>query len=157
MKLDDITHQPKHLWMASESRLGSAWTLLDSGDFAGAVYLGGLSVECVMQAIAIQTGKETDARHDLNLWLKKCPERFIDAVKRNETSTHWNRLVAVWNNRIRYLAWEGLLGYVRSNPLWNALKGEDEPRMKQFVKRFVQSAQEIQKIGVSEWQRLSKS
>lgn len=155
MKLDEITHWPRHLWMASQSRMTSAWTLVESGDFAGAMYFGGLSVECVMQAIAIQEGKETDARHDLNLWLRKCPDLFVNAIKGPAGREHWSRLTADWDNRLRYLGTEGFLGYVRKRSMWNQLKGDEQARMKQFTKRFLHSAEEIKKKGDAQWLLLS--
>jgi len=156
MKLDDITYDAENLWEASEQRQISAWTLLKAGDWAGAMYLGGLSVECIIQAMAVQSGYAPDAWHDLNLWLLKCPARFIDSVKSGETAHHWSRLVADWDNRLRYVGWSGLLGYVRTRKAWRRLKGNDRDRMTQFVKDFLHSSQVIQLKGIAQWQLSNK-
>ena len=76
-----------------------------------ASYLAGLAVESILQALALQGGAPHDARHSLSNWLSKCPTSLHEALK---GSADWNLLVARWDNGIRYLSFDGLLGYFRN-------------------------------------------
>src|SRR4051794_213849 len=79
-------------------------------DYVMASYLAGLAVESILQALALQSGAARDAKHALFNWLSKCPTALHDALK---GSAEWNRLVALWDNGLRYLPFAGLLAYFR--------------------------------------------
>lgn len=95
----------------STSRIGEAETLLAAGQWDGAFYLGGYSVECALKSCIIKLLMTTDAfpdrklsddcyKHDLKLLLKRAG--LEDDVKNDEPV--WDRwqIVARWSEQSRY-------------------------------------------------------
>lgn len=68
------------LHVASLERIQEAQILMDSNAWGLSMYVSGLAVESLMQAIAIRSGASHDAHHDLRAWLKKCPQSVTDVV-----------------------------------------------------------------------------
>src|ERR1035437_10719812 len=102
----DLSHRPNVLYLASIERMASARRMIDEKphDYVLASYLAGLAVESILQALALQGGSPHDARHSLSNWLSKCPLAMHDAVK---GAAEWNEIVALWDNGIRYLSFDG--------------------------------------------------
>ncbi len=65
----DLVHHPIVLYSASAERLEAAKFAAAHGDWVMAVYLAGLSIECLLQAFALRDVPTHDARHDLTKWL----------------------------------------------------------------------------------------
>jgi len=108
----ELSHRPVVLFHASLDRLKESRRAFENHDYTLAMYLSGVAVECILQAIAIRNGSEHDARHDLSNWLAKCPKPLRDVIK-GETAAAWSQLLALWDNGLRYLSAAGLLGYLR--------------------------------------------
>ena len=106
----DLSYRPNVLYLASIERMATARRLVDQGscDYVLASYLAGLTLECILQVIALRDGSAHDARHSLSNWLSKCPPMLHEELK---GSAEWNQVVALWDNGIRYLSFDGLLGY----------------------------------------------
>ena len=117
-------------------------------DYVLACYLAGLAVESILQALALQGGAAHDARHSLSRWLSKCPATLHDAMK---GSAEWNLLVALWDNGIRYLSYDGLLGYFRKKGYVKGKKGGVESIVRGVTKNLVDAAEVVQMKGLAVW------
>ena len=146
----DLSHRPNVLYLASIERMGSARRMIDEKphDYVLASYLAGLAVESILQALAVQGGSAHDARHSLSNWLSKCPSTMHDAVK---GLAEWNELVALWDNGIRYLSFDGLLGYFRKKGYGKGLKGGVESIVRGVTKNLVDAAEMVHKKGLAVW------
>lgn len=93
------THNPVPLYAASLERMLTAQALSErEQDPVAAVYLAGVAVELMLQALAHWDGAEHDARHDLRLWLGKCSPRFENVVLSPPLDRRWSLLVSDWRN-----------------------------------------------------------
>lgn len=146
----DLTHRPNVLYLASIERMAAARRMIDlkPHDYVLASYLAGLAVESILQALALQTGAPHDAKHTLTKWLSKCPSSIHEALK---GSGEWNRLVALWDNGLRYLSFDGLLGYFRNKGYVRGRKGGVESIVRQVTKELVDSAETVHKKGLAIW------
>jgi hypothetical protein len=139
------------LYEASLDRIHEASLLFDGRAWGLSMYVAGLAVEALVQALALRAGAAHDARHDLDAWLRKCPERVIDGLVPH---AGWSRVVIVWRNDLRYLSKAGVLGYLRSRNLTARIKvGE---RGSDGVLRFnatqmLKAASAVHKKGVVMW------
>ena len=68
----DPTHKPIVLYYASVERKEAAWAAYERKDYVLAMYLAGLAVECILQAIVLNDDPTHDAKHDLTKWLARC-------------------------------------------------------------------------------------
>ena len=117
-------------------------------DYVLASYLAGLAVESILQAIALHGGAAHDAKHTLSKWLSKCPAALHDALK---GSAEWNLVVALWDNGMRYLSFDGLLGYFRDKGYVRGKKGGIESIVRHVTKGLVDAAEVVHKKGLAIW------
>lgn len=148
---DDLTHKPLVLYDASMQRMAAAQRSFDANDFPLTIDLAGLSVECVLQALALRNDSRHDARHNLAAWLARCPRPLQNELRTQPMDEHWVHLLAIWRNHLRYASRDSLLGYLRRVSQWRRLKGDDDARMKAMCRSVLQSAWEIQKKGLAAW------
>lgn len=145
------------LFDASFERRADAEALFAHKRWTLCIYVAGLAVECVLQAIALRHRAELDARHDLALWLTRCPNRVSDRIQANAPNA-WSFLRVCWENRLRYLSDDAALGYLRAKGLAKGLKlprrGADPPRetvLRANASLCLQSARLVHDTGVLEW------
>jgi hypothetical protein len=146
----DLSYQPNVLYLASIERMAAARRMIDEKphDYVLACYLAGLAVESILQALALHEGAAHDAKHSLSKWLSKCPCALHDALK---GLAEWNLLVALWDNGIRYLSYDGLLGYFRKKDYVKGKKGGVESIVRGVTKNLVDAAELVQKKGLAVW------
>jgi hypothetical protein len=146
----DLSHKPNVLYLASIERIAAARRMIDQKphDYVLASYVAGLAVESVLQAIALHGGAAHDAKHTLSKWLAKSPAALQDALK---GSAEWNRVVALWDNGIRYLSFGGLLGYFRDKGYARGKKGGVESIVRHVTKSLVDAAEVVHKKGLAVW------
>ncbi len=146
----DLSHKPNVLYLASIERMAAARRMIDEQppDYVLASYLAGLAVESILQALALQNGAAHDAGHGLSNWLSKCPAALNAALK---GSGEWNQVVALWDNGLRYLSYDGLLGYFRRKGNAGGKKGGVESRVRQVTKDLVDAAEAVHKKGLAVW------
>jgi hypothetical protein len=146
----DLSYRPNVLYLASIERMATARRVIDQkpNDYVLASYLAGLAVECILQALALHSGAAHDARHSLANWLSKCPPALHDSLK---GSADWNLLVALWDNGLRYLAYNALLGYFRHKEYLHGKKGGAESLVRLATKRLVDAAEVVHKKGLAVW------
>lgn len=153
--VDSLAHKPMVLYRASVERIQEAGYCLKGRHWIAAMYLAGLAVECILQAIALHHGSPHDARHDLTKWLSKCPLSLQDTLKSKEIAGDWNRVATVWYNELRYLSEDGLFGHLRNIGRAKKIKGGREAILKENAKRLVESASAVHKKGLGIWHRFS--
>lgn len=93
-------------------------------------------------------GAAHDAKHSLSKWLSKCPASLHDALK---GSAEWNLLIARWDNGIRYLSFDGLLGYFRDKGYVRGKKGGVESIVRQVTKNMIDAAEAVHTKGLAVW------
>lgn len=161
----DTAYKPMVLYRASIERMDAAQHARWRGnvqhgrercDYVVAMYLAGLAVECVLQAIALLDNPKHDERHDLKRWLSRCPTSLQDAVRSQNARAHWNTVVVVWKNNLRYLSEAGLLGYLRGIERDRGISGGPEAILKMNADRLLESASVVQKKGIVAWDRYTK-
>lgn len=146
----DLSYKPNVLYLASIERIATARRLIDGRpyDYVVGSYLAGLGVESILQAVALDNGAAHDARHSLANWLSKCPTTINTALR---GSSEWNVLVALWDNGIRYLSYDGLLGYYRDKQYVVGRKGGVESKVRAVTKTLVDAAEVVHKKGLAQW------
>lgn len=144
-----LSHQPGVLYEASLERMREANLLLDMNCHVLSSYVAGLAVETLLQAHAIRAGSSHDARHDLRLWLAKCPYDLIDTVK--QSAQEWSLVCSVWSNEMRYYSKNGLLGILRSKKEHRGDRGGPESILKNGARRCVEAARVVHAKGVMQW------
>ena len=147
----DLAHQPVVLYHASSERIQAAWVAFQRQDFPLSMYLAGLAVECVLQAIALHDDPTHDAKHDLPKWLGRCRISLQEAIKAAGVREHWNRVVRVWRNDLRYLSRDGLLGYLRARSLNRGISGGPDAIMRENARRLYHAAVTVHHKGVAAW------
>jgi hypothetical protein len=146
----DLSYRPNVLYLASIERISAARRMVDAKpyDYVLATYVAGLAVESILQALALRGGAAHDARHSLANWLSKCPPALNNTLK---GSAEWNRLVALWDNGIRYFSFNGLLGYFREKNYAHGKKGGVESIVRRVTKDLVDAAEIVHKTGLAVW------
>lgn len=151
----ELSYRPNVLYLASIERIITSRRLIDQTpqDFVVARYLAGLSVESILQAIALCHGAAADARHDLRQWLNRCPLQMIDALR---GVPEWSHIITAWDNGIRYLSFDGFLGHLRRRNLAQGRKGGVESMVRTSVKAIVESARIVHEKGTIQWQSFTR-
>src|SRR5207244_4462557 len=146
----DLSHRPNVLYLASIERMITARRMIDQKphDYVLATYLAGLAAESILQALALHGGAAHDAKHSLSNWLSKCPSALHNELK---GSGEWNHLVALWDNGIRYLSFDGLVGYFRNKKYVHGKKGGVESKVRTVTKGLVDAAEIVHKKGLAAW------
>ena len=146
----ELSHRPIVLFHASLERLKESRGAFENRDHVLSMYLSGLAVECILQAIAIYHGSPHDARHDLPNWLAKCPRLLRDQIK-GEGAAAWSQILALWDNGLRYLSKQGLLGYLREKKAGRTISGGPDSIIRENARRLLEAADIIHKKGLSQW------
>lgn len=151
----DLSYRPNVLYLASIERIDAARRMLDEKphDYVLASYLSGLAAESILQAIALRNEAPHDAKHSLPRWLSKCPTLANDQMK---GSADWNLLVALWDNGLRYLSFDGLLGYFRAKNCEKNRKGGVEWQVRGVTKDLVAAAESVHTKGLAIWRSSTK-
>ncbi len=149
-KASALSRRSVVLYHASIERLSEAQRAFASADYVLTMYLSGLAVECILQALASLAGGEHDAHHDLPRWLAKCPDAFRASVK-GDAGAAWSQLVAIWHNGLRYFSDAALLGYLRERNATRAISGGPKAVVRENARRVVQSAAIIHTKGITQW------
>lgn len=149
-----LTKRPHLLYLASLEHIAAMDTLRRERRWVLAIYAGGLAVECVLQAVALRRDPTDDVRHDLRVWLSRCPVSLHDAM-RDPLARHWSFLNTVWSNSLRYLSQDGLLGHLRALQLNRGVRGGYESVLKLNCDRLAEAARAVHGIGAIAWLRTS--
>lgn len=146
-------HDPHVLYRASIERMRGARRAREEEDFVLAMYLAGLAVECILQAVCHLDDPSHDARHHLPKWLNKCRTSLQDAINAPGVRGHWTTVVNVWRNQLRYLSEDALLGFLRRIKRDRLVSGGGEAIMKVNADRLLESADVVHRRGLAAWKR----
>src|SRR5215204_698978 len=142
----ELSHRPVVLFHASLDRLKESHSAFDNHDYTLAMYLGGVAVECILQAIALRSVSQHDARHDLSHWLAKCPQSLQNFIK-GRSANSWSVLLAIWDNGLRYLSEQGTLGYLREKKATRGIQGGPKAIIRENARRLIAAADIIHNAG----------
>ena len=145
-----LSHKPQVLYRASVERIAGARRAFADKDYPLSMYLSGLAVECILQAVALRHGAAHDARHSLLNWLVKCPAKLQDAIK-GKNVDDWNKVVSSWDNGIRYLSRDGLIGYLRERGFAIGIAGGAESVLRKNARTLLDSATAVHRRGADQW------
>ncbi len=150
-----LSRKPVVLFHASLERMSACRQMFHASDYVLTSYLGGVAVECILQAIAFKLDAPRDARHDLAQWLTKCPEALQNEI-RTVAPVEWSRMASLWDNGLRYLSYEGFLGYLRDKNATRGISGGPNTVVRENARRLMRSADIIHQKGVAQWLRFTE-
>lgn len=142
MKIDAETYRE-----AAREHATLARELYTNGHYVYAVYIAGVSVECMLRAEV--AGDEFDSRHDLRSLLRD--SRLLQTVTTEQAATiaaALGNLWARWRNTHRYLSVAGLKRYVVDHRLHIRVKGDP---VKETARIAVESSLIILGRGTASW------
>lgn len=146
-----LSHNPRVLYHAALERMEAARRAFTGADYVLSMYLSGLAVECVLQAVVLLDHPSHDARHDLNKWLARTRTSLQVAIKAPDTRAAWSLLTAVWRNGLRYLSESGLVGYLRGLDLQHGIAGGPDAIMKVNARKLLSASELVLARGVAAW------
>lgn len=146
----DLSHRAEVLYAASAERMIAAELLLRERDWVFAMYAAGLAVESLLQAFSLRTGSEHDARHDLEAWLDKCPQRIVRGI-RERAAAQWSEVRLSWSNELRYVSHASLAGRLKRAGRHVGVKGGPDSICKVAARSCVESARQIHTLGYAIW------
>jgi hypothetical protein len=151
----DLSYKPNVLYLASLERITAARREFNARAYVESMYFSGLAVECILQAWALHTGAAADARHALPNWLAKCPVGLQDDLK-GPAIREWSTVVASWDNGLRYLSFDGLLGYLRDKGLSRGISGGPPSVVRKNANDLLESAEVVHQKAVVQWLSFAK-
>jgi HEPN domain-containing protein len=139
----------EHYLEAARERVFSAFRLFDSSRYAGAIYVAGVAVECLLRAYRLRKTNEFDEKHDLVELMKGSSiADFIPMELKQEfgasLTTVWRR----WKNNYRYASMSRLSSELRDLGLFAGIKGDP---LKENARVTLSAAEKLINAGVLSW------
>ncbi len=145
---------PEHYMEASAFRIESARKLHEHGRYSAAIYLSGVSIECLLRAFITQRTGEFDSRHDLQELFKQTGLEDMFPIKRRRDAGAWLGTVwARWKNNYRYIADDRLRSEFKRLKHDRGITGDF---LKENSRHVISSAYKLRTIGELQWRRLKK-
>jgi hypothetical protein len=152
----------EHYYRSAQERIIEAGILYDRGRYGLAMYIGGLSVECLLRAFRFRKDPVFDARHDLQLLFRqsgilriheeRLELRGFEPQRINETILEFRAahdvVIRLWRNDYRFAAEPHIRGWLNEIGALVGVKGDS---LKANARRLIQSAQTIVNTGVMLW------
>ena len=150
-------------YRAAVERMRQARTIHNSGEnYALAMYVSGLAVECILRAFRWRKDRSFEGRHDLEDLLKSSELLTISderSVKRGtsdddkresskELRAAVSEVVALWHNNLRFASETSLRAFLRAKGRLHGVKGDV---LKKNSADLLNSAQVIIDRGVVLW------
>ena len=140
---------------AAEEHVTAARELHEAGQYVLSHYVAGLAVECLFRAYRFRFDPEFDARHDLHaLYRASRFDALIPEGVKTEVSAALSEVILRWNNDYRFRSAASLRTHLRKAGLSRSIKGDF---VKESSRRITEAAFRIVNLGVSLWNRSSKS
>lgn len=145
---------PEHYMEASAFRIESARQMHNQARYSAAIYLAGVSVECLLRAFITRRTLEFDARHDLQELFKQADlEDLIPHKHRREVGARLGTIWARWKNNYRYIADDRLRSEFKRLKHDRGIRGDF---LKENSRCVVNCVYELRTIGEKQWHRLEK-
>lgn len=138
---------PHRYLEAATIRIDDAQVLYDQHRFALALYVAGVSAECVLRAYRTLDEAQFDERHDLRLLWEGCSRRRFDR-HRPEMDTAIEQIRKRWDNDWRYSSADLILTRFRKQYLHQGISGDP---VKAHAKTCISAAHTILRIGSDKW------
>lgn len=145
--------RPDHYLHAGQQRLEEARRLHEAGRYAGAIYLSGAALECVMRAYRGRTHPHEafEGRHDLRKLLKESGVLgFVGVNEGRALAAYIGDVWSRWKNNYRYISDERLRAEFRRLKLDRPFP-RDSDWLKANSERTWNSAAEVVALGVRRW------
>ncbi len=141
--------RPEHYLEASQERIDDARRLHNMKRYAAAIYLAGVSVECLLIAYKTRKNAEFESRHDLVSLLRECGiADFIHRRDRIKLSAMLGEVWSRWKNNYRFASYERLLSEFKRLNLDRGIKGDI---LKPNSDIIISNALEIIRMGIRQW------
>jgi len=141
--------RPEHYLESAQEQIGSARILHNRRRYPAAIYLAGVSVECLLLAYRTRENPEFDSRHDLGNLLKESGiAEFIRPKDRRSLPVFLADVWTRWKNNYRFVSSGRLTAEFRRLKLDGGIKGDILKRNSHIV---ISSAVEIINMGVRRW------
>ena len=154
-----------HYFRASVERMNQAQHLYRerAGNYALAMCVGGLAVECLLRAYMVKRKRAFESRHDLLMLFKESGILGLDPDKlkaKGLTDTQiqehqkilWssvNEVFILWRNNYRFASEARLLAHLKKMKLYQRAKGD---LLKAKAYDILKAAQSFIDKGVLQWQ-----
>jgi len=163
--------RPEHYYNVSLERMRQAWNLYDDPDhesYALAMYVAGVSVECMLRAFKIFKDPTFDEKHVLLRLFKASgmlefdPEKLKDCGYSNmEVERYFRELQSAamevnrsWSNDLRFASEERLRVHLKTQQLDRKIKGDF---LKKRTLGLLEGSRAIIDKGVLQWRLLKRS
>ena len=134
---------------ASAERVNSLAALYDAGQYALAIYVAGVSAECLFRAFRRRTGLPPRFDHNLKALSEEAGfPQLIPTRRREAYDSALIRLIVGWENKHRYRSEASMLRWLKARKLDRKIKGS---AVKENARRMTVSAAEIFLIGETRW------
>jgi len=142
---------PKHYLDASFNRIDSARKLHMQGRYSDAIYLAGVSVECLLRAFITH---KFDKRHDLqDLFKESSLEALIPDKRRREVGSWLGIIWARWKNNYRYVSDDRLQAEFKRLKHDRGISGNF---LKENSRLVINCAYKLRILGEQQWRHLNK-
>lgn len=149
-------HHAQSLNRASLERVQAARNALKVGDAVMCIYLGGLAIECLLQAVVHLDTPKHDERHDLTKWLQRSRRSLQDAMRSDSLRASWNHVVAVWRNEFRYYSESSLYSVLKDMGRLRGIKGNRTSALRHAARKFLDSVVKVHNKGIAAWASYTK-
>lgn len=134
---------------ASLEHIYSARQLYHAGNFALAIYVSGLALECILRAYRVRRNPEFDSRHDL--YELKRLAAFGDMIPERQArrvNAAISEIATIWRNEHRYHSNDSIRTELKSRGLSRGIKGDF---LKERTRRAVEAAFQVVTVGGAQW------
>ena len=134
---------------AASERANSLTALYDIREYALAMYVAGLSAECLFRAHRERLG--LPARTDHNLSELAAEAKFAASIPKSDRAAYelaMGRLIAGWENKHRFRSGESMRRWLKLRKLDRKIKGDP---LKENARRMIGGAVALFNIGAKLW------
>ncbi|KPA17923.1 hypothetical protein MHK_001852 [Candidatus Magnetomorum sp. HK-1] len=142
---------PIHYLEASSCSIDSSRKLHFQARYSDAIYLAGVSVECLLRAFITH---KFDKRHDLHeLFKASSLEKLIPDRRRREVGCWLGTIWARWKNNYRYVSDERLKSEFKRLKHDRGISGD---YLKENSRMVINCAYNLRILGENQWRHLNK-
>ena len=145
---------PEHYREASAFRIESARQMHCHARYSDAIYLAGVSTECLLRAFITRRTIAFDARHDLQELFKQAGlQDLIPFKHRRNAGALLGTIWARWKNSYRYITDDRLRSEFKRLKHDRGIRGDF---LKENSRCVINCVYELRTIGELQWRRLKK-
>ncbi|MFC1600791.1 HEPN domain-containing protein [Candidatus Sumerlaeota bacterium] len=139
----------EHYLEASAFRIETARQLHEKGRYSAAIYLAGVSIECLLRAFITREDPQFDQRHDLRELYKKAQlQALIRPAKRRQADAWLGDVWTRWKNNYRFASDDRMRTVFRDLQHNRGIKGDF---LKENSRIVVEAAYQLRTLGERRW------